>query len=78
MPSLPYLFVTTTHLALDAFILLRSNLRSRTVLAAEDLFLRKQMALYRERPAKPRRADPATRVALVLLARVIDWKPVSP
>jgi hypothetical protein len=76
MPSLLYLFRTTTDLALDAFILLRSNLRSRTVLAAENLFLRKQLALYRERDVKPRRADPATRVALVLLARVIDWKPV--
>ena len=76
MPRLPYLFRTTTHLALDAFILLRSNLRSRTVLAAENLFLPKQLALYRERHVKPRRANPATRVALVLLARVIDWKPV--
>ena len=52
MLRLPYLFRTTTHLALDAFILLRSNLRSRTVLAAENLVLRKQLALYRERHVK--------------------------
>jgi hypothetical protein len=53
MLRLPYLFRTMTHLALDAFILLRSNLRSRTVLAAENLVLRKQLALYRERHVKP-------------------------
>ena len=75
-PRPPYLLRTITHLALDAFTLLRSNLRTRTTLAAENLFLRKQLALYRERQVKPRRADPATRVALGLLARVIDWKPV--
>jgi hypothetical protein len=35
--------------------------------------LRKQLALYQERRVKPRRADPATRVILVLLAR-LDWR----
>jgi hypothetical protein len=32
-------------------------LQSRVDLAAENLFLRKQLALYRERQVKPRRAD---------------------
>jgi hypothetical protein len=64
------------RLTLDAITLLRVNLQSRTALAAENLFLRKQLALYRERQVKPRRADPATRVALALLARVIDGKPL--
>jgi hypothetical protein len=41
------------------------TLQSRTQLAAENLFLRKQLALYLERQVKPRRADDATRVALV-------------
>jgi hypothetical protein len=31
---------------------------------AENLFLRKQLALYQERRAKPRRADDATRIVL--------------
>jgi putative transposase len=42
--------------------------------AAEDLFLRKQLALYQERRTKPRRSDPATRVTLVLLSRWLDWR----
>ena len=43
--------------------------RSPAALAAENLFLRKQLALYQERHVKPRRATPATRVTLVWLAR---------
>ena len=75
-PCLPAAFRTGMRLTLDALTLLPVSLQSRTALAAENLFLRKQLALYRERRVKPRRADPATRVALVLLARIIDWKPL--
>jgi putative transposase len=49
-------------------------LRSPAVLAAENLFLRKQLALYRERHVTPRRATQATRVALVWLSRWFDWR----
>jgi hypothetical protein len=42
---------------------------SHAQLAAENLFLRKQLALYVERQVKPRRADDATRITLVALAR---------
>ncbi len=46
-------------------------IRSRTVLAAANLFLRKQqLALYRERGVQPRRATDATGLAMVLLARI--------
>ena len=75
-PRPPAAFRTVMSLTVDAITLLRVSLQSRTALAAENLFLRKQLALYRERQAKPRRADSATRLALVLLARVIDWRPV--
>src|ERR1700686_3754821 len=47
---------------------------SRSQLAAENLFLRKQLALYQERRVRPRRPDPATRVVLVLLSRLLDWR----
>jgi hypothetical protein len=50
--------------------------RSHTQLAAENLFLRKQLALYVEREAKPCRVDDATRVALVVLSRLIEWRPL--
>jgi putative transposase len=48
--------------------------RSRAHLSAENLFLRKQLALYVERQAKPRRADDATRITLVALSRFIEWR----
>jgi putative transposase len=47
---------------------------SHTSLAAENLFLRKQLAFYIERNVRPRRLDDAARIALVMLARVIDWR----
>jgi hypothetical protein len=49
-------------------------MRSRAQLAAENLFLRKQLALYQERRAKPRRADDATRVVLAGLSRLLEWR----
>jgi len=50
------------------------GLRSRTSLAAENLFLRKQLAYYQERKLKPRRADNPTRLTLVLLSRWFNWR----
>lgn len=48
--------------------------RSSKSLAAENLFLRKQLAMFREREIKPRRADDATRVAMVWLSRAFNWR----
>jgi hypothetical protein len=50
------------------------RLRSPAALTAENLFLRKQLALYRERSITPRRATHATRLTLVWLARCFDWR----
>ncbi len=47
-------------------------LRRQGALAAENLFLRKQLAMYQERDLKPRRPDTPLRVALVLLSRLFD------
>jgi putative transposase len=49
-------------------------LRPSAALTAENLFLRKQLALYQERHVKPRRATDATRLALVWLGRWFDWR----
>jgi hypothetical protein len=51
-----------------------SLLQSRSALAAENLFLRKQLALYQERQVRLRRATDATRLTMVLAARLFDWK----
>ena len=48
--------------------------RSEESLAAENLVLRKQLALYQERQIRPGRIDPATRIALVMLSRLFDWR----
>src|SRR4029453_3579081 len=55
---------------------LRLCLRPPAALAAENLFLRKQLALYQERHTTPRRATNATRLALVWLGRWFDWRQV--
>jgi putative transposase len=50
------------------------TLRPQSTLAAENLFLRKQLAMFQERKAKPRRPDTPIRIALVLLSRLFNWR----
>jgi transposase InsO family protein len=65
---------TILRIASDLVRLISAAGRSRAQLAAENLFLRKQLALYVEREVRPRRADDATRIALVALSWLIDWR----
>jgi hypothetical protein len=69
------LFYTLLTFGVDTTRFLRLGLRSPTALAAENLFLHKQLALYEERHVKPTRATNATRFALVWLSRWFDWRP---
>jgi putative transposase len=48
--------------------------RLRFLRTTEVLFLRRELALYRERGVKPRRVDAATRVTLAFLSRWFDWR----
>jgi putative transposase len=41
---------------------------------AENLFLRRQLALFKERGIQPRRPDAATRISLVVLAKFFQWR----
>jgi putative transposase len=59
---------------LELGILLRSSVRSRSVLLAENLLLRKQLAFYQERRIRPRRLTDAARFSLVLWSRFCNWK----
>jgi hypothetical protein len=61
-------------IGLDLISLAWSAMQSRAHLAAENLFLRKQLAMYVERSVKPRRADDATRIDLVGLSRFLEWR----
>ena len=58
----------------DAWRFLCLCLHPSPTLAAENLFLRKQLALYQERKATPRRATHATRLAMTVLSRWFDWR----
>ena len=48
--------------------------RRRTALAAENLFLRKQLALFREREKKAMPTTPADRFVFSKLAHWFDWR----
>ena len=49
MLAFSHAFLTLYYLSLDFIRFLRNLLQSRSALAAENLFLRKQLALYQER-----------------------------
>jgi len=58
----------------DAFRWVLLLFRSAEALRVENLFLRRQLALYIERGVRPHRVGAATRVSLVVLARLFDWR----
>jgi putative transposase len=53
---------------------MRLAFRSSQSIQAENLFLRRQLALYIERGVKPRRIDSATRIALTLLSQLFNCR----
>jgi putative transposase len=61
-------------LASDLTQFVRSALQSLTALAAENLFLRKQLDFYQERKVRPRPLSAAARLSLVLWSRLFEWK----
>jgi len=61
-------------LAQDALRFLLLGTRSGSALKAENIFLRKQLALYLEREVKPRRATDAIRLSMILLSRLFAWQ----
>lgn len=62
------------QLLADAVGLALLSVRPRRSLEAENLVLRRQLALFKERGVKPRRIDAATRASLALLSRLCDWR----
>jgi putative transposase len=80
MPAPLTLFVALRHcflmviiVLLDLVRLVSIGFRSRRALAAENLFLRKQLALFQERKVKPRRADDSTRWIMATLSQMFAW-----
>src|SRR5262252_4591224 len=59
---------------LDALTFIKLCFRPTTAVVAENLFLRKQLGLFIEQKAKPRRATDALRFTLARLSRWFDWQ----
>jgi putative transposase len=74
LDSLSNLLLRLLDLSLDALRFIGLTLRPHRALAAENLFLRKQLALNLERQVKPRRASDATRFTLVLISSLFAWR----
>src|SRR4029077_5497741 len=68
-----YCFRTLSSVVVDLVRLASLAVYSHSALAAENLFLRKQLAMFQERKVKPRRADDATRWMMAVLSRMFRW-----
>jgi hypothetical protein len=80
MPGFPLIrtvahcFRTISSVVVDLVRLALLAAHSRRALAAENLFLRKQLALFQERKVKPRRANDSTRWVMATLSRMFPWR----
>lgn len=69
--SLLLILITTVAQSIQ---FLRLALCSRAALSAEVLFLRKQLAFYREHQISPRKLTAAARCSLLLWSRFFNWR----
>ncbi len=74
MQSRPAISALVSPFASHLISFLKSAFRSRTTLVAENLFLRKQLAFYREHKIRPQPLTDAARLSLVLWSRLFHWK----
>src|SRR5579863_565467 len=74
LKALQHLLWTGFRLLLDFLGLVVTTCRSRSAVEVENLFLRKQLALFQERKSKPRPADDSTRWLISFLSRWFDWR----
>src|SRR5215472_10487550 len=72
--TLTHSLTTLSSVAYDLARVLVLAMRSRRALAAENLYLRKQLALFQERKVRPRRAHDSTRLIMVILGRMFSWR----
>src|SRR5215468_3510406 len=76
--TVAHCFRTIVPVVIDLIRLAFLAVHSRRALAAENLFLRKQLALFQERQVKPRRANDSTRWMMATLSRMFpEWKATS-
>ncbi len=69
-----HLIRTAHRVLLDFVRLTAQTCRSRSAVEAENLFLRKQLALFQERNLRPHRADDSTRWSMSFVSQWFDWR----
>ena len=74
MQSFLHVIRTIFGVFLDALTFIRLCFTPVATVAAENLFLRKQLGLYIERKTRARRATDAIRFTLAQLSRLFDWR----
>jgi putative transposase len=67
-------FTTLQIVVMDVLQFALGGFRTHAALTAENLFLRKQLALYQERNQRHRRTSAADRFVLLQLSRLFDWR----
>src|SRR5262249_21695316 len=72
--TVAHCFRTIVPVVIDLIRLAILAVHSRRALAAENLFLRKQLALFQERQVNPRRANDSTRWMMATLNRMFPWR----
>src|SRR6187399_3533965 len=73
-PAVVHSLRTLSLVAVDLIRLVALAVRPRAALVAENLFLRKQLALFQERQVRPRRADASTRWMMAALSQWFAWR----
>jgi hypothetical protein len=71
--AVAHCFRTLSLVVVDLVRLASVAVHSHGAMAAENLFFRKQLAMFQERKVKPRRADDATRWMMAALSRMFPW-----
>jgi hypothetical protein len=66
--------IVVWELLRDGLQFMNAVASSRPAMAAEVLFLRKQLAYYQDPQIRPRRLTEAARLSLVLWSRLFNWK----
>jgi transposase InsO family protein len=74
MQLLPHIIKAIFGVFLDVLTFIRLCFRPTAAVAAENLFLRKQLGLFVERKVKPRRATDSIRFTLARLSRWFNWR----
>src|SRR5215831_13318495 len=74
MQSFLHAIRTIFDVFLDALTYIRLCFTPVATIAAENLFLRKQLGLYIERKTRARKATDAIRFTLAQLSRLFDWR----